>query len=136
MATRKKTKRAKSPARSYANGGGIQLAEAPEDVVLIAADGGMQPFQPNAAREIVLEDGSVEIDLNPEPEEPKEQKFEDNIAETLAETSEGKTALDLCADHRHEHQVAETVAGLLEAAGAGKTGSKSTTTDPDGRAPV
>ena len=49
---------------------------------------------------------------------------------------EGKTALDLCADHRHEHQVAETVAGLLEAAGAGKTGSKSTTTDPDGRAPV
>ena len=34
---------------------------------------------------------------------------------------EGKTALDLCADHRHEHQAAEAVAVLLEAAGAGKT---------------
>lgn len=78
---------AKKPKKSRkAGGGGVlgfpQIGQ--EYEVIIAPEGGEPEIADGSEPiEIQLEDGSVEIDLNPQPELQKDTKFGDNLAEKL-----------------------------------------------------
>ena len=85
MATRKPNK-SKTPRRAS---GGTVMPTPQEVEVMVTAEGDeefeMAPFDAQSGTiEIPLPDGSLEIDLNPQPvDTPKSSKFDDNLAEHL-----------------------------------------------------
>ncbi|TXH16118.1 MAG: hypothetical protein E6R03_06040 [Hyphomicrobiaceae bacterium] len=90
---------AKKPTKKRKAGGGGVLGApevAPEYDVFIGADGEM-PEQTDATQpiEVQFDDGSVEIDLNPQPEEEKEKTFGDNLAEKIGADILGNIAMTL-----------------------------------------
>lgn len=90
---------AKKPTKKRKAGGGGVLGApevAPEYDVFIGADGEV-PEQADATQpiEVQFDDGSVEIDLNPQPEEEKEKKFGDNLAEKIGADILGNIAMTL-----------------------------------------
>lgn len=90
---------AKKPRKKRAVGGGVDELDrdaVPQDMDVVIDAEGTSPdeFTPGEAIEIPLEDGSLVIDLNPEPPK-KNTKFGDNLAEVLDAATLNDIALTL-----------------------------------------
>lgn len=130
---------AKTRKRKAGGGGIMGFPEvAPEYEVIIAPEGGDPELADTSQPiEIQLPDGSVEIDLAPEPDLEKETKFGDNLAEVLPEEtlrSIAQTLIDAIDEDENDRKEwlqtradgLELLGMKIEKSGGGGVGASST----------